>query len=178
MDEEIQALYGGSDYIELCFETVSLGNLIDYDLEGFAPKYRGSFEKGGSYALAEHWKGDMVEGSFSYQIRGRVGSPDQWAGYSLRMQVNQSVPPYGTKHESEGFLGDGWCGNGQTVLFLDVRPQFARDILDMMVFFEKEQREPRLFYCHLVELKRPSNYKGEGTPPIEFKILKIRCSLS
>lgn len=165
MDKEIEALYGGSDFVSIYFTTKSLP-LVSYQVVGLGGADKNEY--------ADHWKiTGGVEGTFDYSIYGKVYDPSIWKGFSVELGVNGLGSGFRADHEPEGFLGDGRCEKEKVLLSLYVKPQIARDILDKLFYFNKfEEEKEHSLRCDVVNLKRGSGLI-EGA--ITYRIVRIFC---
>ncbi|MHC4269816.1 MAG: hypothetical protein ACYSTS_15290 [Planctomycetota bacterium] len=165
MDQEIESLYGDSDFVGIHLTTKSLP-LVSYQVHGLGDSIKKEY--------AEQWKiTGGVEGTFSYDIYGKVSDPGIWKGYNTQLMVNSVGSSFRADHEPEGFLGDGWCEKKRVLLRLHVKPQIARDILDKLFYFNKvEGEEEHSLRCDVVNLKRSSGLDEEA---ISYQIVRIYC---
>jgi hypothetical protein len=123
---------------------------------------------------ADQWKlTGGVEGTFEYSICGKVSDPELWKDYRCELQVNSLGSGFRAEHETEGFIGDGWCKEDSVLLRLYVKPSIARDILDKIFYFNKlEDKDDHSFRCDLVGLE-PGKKILEGA--IVYSIVSLHC---
>jgi len=160
MDKELETLYGGSKIVSLLIYPNELPK-VRYEVRGPLHLY--------SNLLSEprNITGGL-EGTFYYDIDGEASSPSIWKGYKAEIWVNHLgiIDP-----DPEESLGDGWCHQKELRLYLRVKPQIARDILDKIFYFTELKNLKDKKYglrFELVDLKREVDHP-EGT--INFRIL-------
>ncbi len=165
IDDEIKTLYEGSNFVSVGL-TIHEYEIVRYEVRGLSDLSREIYP-------AEWEATGGVDGSFVFLWFGYVTTPEPWKGYKVQLHVNEGGSSSRVDYEPEGLLGMGMCSEKKVLLFLNVKPQIARDILDKVFYINKIIKEnEHYFRFDLVDLKRTSPPVKEG---ISFRVSGLYC---
>lgn len=96
-----------------------------------------------------------IEGTFEFNIFGKVTDPKEWKGYSCELTVNRLGMPFQEELTPKGYIGDGFCelDRKRVLVRLTLPPSMVRDLIDLMTKYSPgPEFNPRL-RCDLVHLR-------------------------
>lgn len=116
-----------------------------------------------------------IEGTFNFDLSGKVFMPDEWAGYHCKLMINNlgiSAFDHGDELSPTGFIGDGWCElKAKRVLIrLTIPATMVRDLIDLWDLFSDNSTIIPELRCQLVNLHEGEQF---GEPHVSYRIIRF-----